>query len=167
MGGREVIKVSAVAHAKSTACETEYASMFIAAVINGKWRDKINPIRRAYQLKMEQTGDCNQASVAISELKRKLPAVMWAGVFSKREANGLKEYSGLLVIDLDHLGTRLTKTKEKLSSDPHVFACFVSPSGDGLKAVWDLVENEANREWDFDNGMSLYRLVASDSALSW
>ena len=49
---------------------------------------------------------------------------------------GVKEYSGLMVIDLDHLGTMLTKAKKKLSSDPHVFACFVSPSGNGLKAVY-------------------------------
>ena len=126
-------KISMVENAKATACKLVGASIFVEAVISGRWRDKIESIRRTYQMTMEQTGgDSKNAGATISRIKRKLPAVIWAGEFSKREANGLKEYSGLLVIDLDHLGTMLTKAKEKLSSDPHVFACFVSPSGNGL-----------------------------------
>tara|TARA_Y100001934_G_C12365317_1_gene783123 strand:- start:271 stop:2631 length:2361 start_codon:yes stop_codon:yes gene_type:complete len=130
-------KISMVENAKATACKSVGTRNFVEAVISGKWRDKIKTIRRTYQMTMEQTGgDSKRASAAISELKRKLPAVIWAGEFSKRESKGVKEYSGLMVIDLDHLGTMLTKAKKKLSSDPHVFACFVSPSGNGLKAVY-------------------------------
>ena len=132
-------KISMVENAKATACKLVGASIFVEAVISGRWRDKIESIRRTYQMTMEQTGgDSKNAGATISRIKRKLPAVIWAGEFSKREANGLKEYSGLLVIDLDHLGTKLTKAKEKLSSDPYVFACFVSPSGNGLKAVFNV-----------------------------
>jgi hypothetical protein len=42
--------------ATATACKTVDASKFVEAVINGKWRDKIEPIRQAYRLTMEQTG---------------------------------------------------------------------------------------------------------------
>jgi len=132
-------KISMVENVKATACKPVGASNFVEDVISGRWRDNIESIRRTYQMTTEQTGGgSKQAGVAIRELKSKLPGVLWAGVFCKRCAEGIEAHSGLLVIDLDHLGTRLTKAKEKLSSDPHVFACFVSPSGDGLKAVFSV-----------------------------
>ena len=91
-------KISMVETAKATACKPVGASIFVEAVISGRWRDKIESIRRTYQMTMEQTGgDSKNAGATISRIKRKLPAVIWAGEFSKREANGLKEYSGLLV----------------------------------------------------------------------
>ena len=106
-------KISMVENAKATACKSVGTRNFVEAVISGKWRDKIKTIRRTYQMTMEQTGgDSKRASAAISELKRKLPAVIWAGEFSKRESKGVKEYSGLMVIALDHLGTMLTKAKK-------------------------------------------------------
>ena len=83
-------KISMVENAKATACKSVGTRNFVEAVISGKWRDKIKTIRRTYQMTMEQTGgDSKRASAAISELKRKLPAVIWAGEFSKRESNGL------------------------------------------------------------------------------
>ena len=130
-------KISMVESATATDCKTVDASKFVEAVTNGKWRDKIEPIRRTYQITMEQTGgDSQQAGAAIGELKRKLPAVMWAGVFRQRKAGAIEAHSGLVVVDWDHVGAGLAKAKEKLSSNPHVFACYVSPSGNGLKAIF-------------------------------
>ena len=130
-------KISMVESATATDCKTVDASKFVEAVTNGKWRDKIEPIRRTYQITMEQTGgDSQQAGAAIGELKRKLPAVMWAGVFGQRKAEAIEAHSGLVVVDLDHVGAGLAKAKDTLAKDPCVFACFVSPSGDGLKAVY-------------------------------
>jgi hypothetical protein len=46
------------------------------------------------------------------------------------------EHSGLLCADLDELGEQLPEIRKKLMSSPYVWAVFLSPSGDGLKAVF-------------------------------
>jgi hypothetical protein len=46
------------------------------------------------------------------------------------------KHSGLLCADLDSLGARLREVRQKLVKSPHVWALFLSPSGDGLKAVF-------------------------------
>ncbi|MDC6387538.1 VapE family protein [Maribacter sp. PR1] len=72
-----------------------------------------------------------------SQLKRGLTGFTPCGTFkvSRKEGN-LKEYSGLIVLDLDNLGIRkLPKIKQQAIHDPHTLAVFVSPSGAGLKIL--------------------------------
>lgn len=71
-----------------------------------------------------------------SQLKRRLPAVMWGGTFSKRSNDALLVPSGFIGADLDHVGERLNDLHDAARRDPHCVACFVSPSGDGLKPVF-------------------------------
>jgi Protein of unknown function (DUF3987)/BT4734-like, N-terminal domain len=42
---------------------------------------------------------------------------------------------GFLCADLDALGETLPEVRKKLQTSPHVFAVFLSPTGDGLKAI--------------------------------
>lgn len=72
---------------------------------------------------------------AYDQGKKDLPAVTWSGTFKARNKAGLVDPSGLVVIDLDHIGDRMPTVRDVLKSDPAVVACFTSPSGDGLKAV--------------------------------
>src|SRR5262245_48946206 len=81
-------------------------------------------------------GDHNKAKLAVSELKKALPAVTWSGMFTRRANGALIRHSGFLCADLDALGARLPGVRDKLEKSPHLFASFVSPSGDGLKAVF-------------------------------
>jgi hypothetical protein len=69
--------------------------------------------------------------------KGKLSAVTFGGQFTQRSKNGLKEHSGLLILDFDKLDTfdEVVELKTKLSNSPYVFACWVSPSGNGLKSL--------------------------------
>jgi len=69
-------------------------------------------------------------------LKKKLPGVMWSGTFSQRANNKLVQHSGLLCADLDALNGDLPEIETRLRSSPHAFAVFVSPSGNGLKAIF-------------------------------
>ena len=70
-----------------------------------------------------------------------LPLVTFGGVFSKREGSGLREPSGLVLLDIDHIsrleGLSLEDLKERLSQDREIGLrlLFTSPSGDGLKIV--------------------------------
>lgn len=89
---------------------------------DGRWGEQVNRIRRA-KTKEER-----------NDLKKSLPAATLSGVFSKRRASGLEEYSGLLQIDID--GVRNPDhTRNALGLDPHILAAFVSPSGTGVKAI--------------------------------
>jgi hypothetical protein len=45
-----------------------------------------------------------------------------------------------VVIDCDHLGESLPTVRDAIEKDPDVFICFLSPSGDGLKVVFELEE---------------------------
>ena len=72
-----------------------------------------------------------------NELKKRLPAICFSGVFNKRNDNGLKEHSGLVCLDFDGYEKKKTllQHKEQLSKDQYVFAVFISPSGNGLKVL--------------------------------
>ena len=71
------------------------------------------------------------------ELKKKLPSILFAGIFEERNRKGLKEHSGLMVVDFDkypnekemntHLGV--------LKQNKHFVLLFISPSGLGVKGV--------------------------------
>ena len=71
------------------------------------------------------------------ELKKRLPAIVFSGLFNKRNSNGLKQHSGLMCFDFDKYPSdkELEKQKEILKKNKHVVLLFVSPSGNGLKAV--------------------------------
>ncbi len=69
--------------------------------------------------------------------KRKilLPAVTWSGTFSARKKELLTQHSGIICIDLDDIDIAIA---DKLKTDVHLFAMFVSPSGNGLKLLFKI-----------------------------
>ena len=72
-----------------------------------------------------------------NELKKQLPAICFSGTFSKRNDNSISEHSGLICLDFDGYEKRkeMLAEKERLSKDKFVYSVFVSPSGNGLKAL--------------------------------
>ena len=67
---------------------------------------------------------------------KQLPAFTPAGVFSKRNCQGLAAHSGLLVLDYDHIEAgNLTEIKAIVTGSTHTAAAFISPSGNGIKAL--------------------------------
>ena len=97
--------------------------------------------QRAEELCLKQTDEAAKAAYqeAKSEYdaaKKKLSAVTLSGTFTKRAIDELETYSGIIQADLDHLhreGVDICELKKRLSLDPHVLFCFVSPGGDGFK----------------------------------
>lgn len=65
-----------------------------------------------------------------------LPYVTFGGTFRKRADSQLKEKSGLMCFDIDHLD-KIEFTKRQLLEDPNLgtVLLFTSPGGDGLKLV--------------------------------
>ena len=85
------------------------------------------------------------------ELKfRLLPAVTFNGVFSEINREHLITYSPVTALDFDHVsGNDLQNLKNRIQSNPYVFCTFVTPSGEGLKA---LVLHD-NRDPDYHKDM--------------
>ena len=81
------------------------------------------------------------------ELKNKLPVVLWSGVFDSRNDDSLTEHSGLIVIDIDHVTTFSTveEVKSVLCLDQHILAVWISPSGDGIKALVNITFRATQR----------------------
>lgn len=111
---------------------------------------KENPHHISVELALQRirTG---KSLTTISELrsgdktqKKKLPVVLWSGAFLERKDSALHDHSGLIVIDLDHVD--VDKLKPVLATDEYVLSCWVSPSGDGLKALVQVTNPERHRD---------------------
>ena len=78
------------------------------------------------------------------EKKLELPVVCFSGEFSSRADEALFEHSGYIVLDFDHVNVEATKTA--LATDDYIYACWVSPSGDGIKALVRITNPERHRD---------------------
>jgi len=81
---------------------------------------------------------------------KNLPCILFAGTFDKRNDAGLIQHSGMCILDFDHVDTAAYKAE--LSAKPWIVAAFISPSGDGIKAV-ARIPAEPNRHRDYFRGI--------------
>lgn len=79
--------------------------------------------------------------------KGDLPSVTFSGVFSKRTDKDLVSHSGFVCLDFDNAPDTLKMISE-LSKDEYIYACWLSPSGTGVKALVKVpAENENHRRY--------------------
>lgn len=78
-----------------------------------------------------------QDKSARNEIKKSLPAICFSGIFTKRSDNSINEHSGLICLDFDGYSNskEMMEERRSIEADKHVYAVFVSPSGDGLKVL--------------------------------
>lgn len=76
--------------------------------------------------------------------KKELPIVCFSGTFTDRTDEGIIDHSSLIVIDFDHVDVE--HVKALLCMDDYVYACWISPSGDGLKALVKVSHPERHRD---------------------
>ena len=69
---------------------------------------------------------------------------MYSGKFSGRKDEDLQEPSSVMVLDFDHID--VVGAKRALATDDYVLACWVSPSGDGLKALVKISHPRKHRD---------------------
>ena len=108
--------------------ENKPIESILSDIKTGKWKTDIEKLRNLKkQNKVEQ----------FDSLKKSLPAFTPSGQFENgRKPEFLKEYSKLIVIDIDKLPEKKLQTvKTKASECKYTFACFVSPGGNGLKIL--------------------------------
>ena len=99
-----------------------HVSDVLARIKNGKQAKLINSIRNE--------GD----KAKKRNLKATLPCICFSGTLSKRTDDALIKHSGLVILDFDHLEDMEGVRKNIVALD-YVYACFTSPSGDGLKVL--------------------------------
>ena len=78
------------------------------------------------------------------EFKKKLPVVLFSGEFETRTDEALTKHSKYIVLDFDHIDVEASKAL--LATDAYVYSCWVSPSGDGLKALVKISNPERHRD---------------------
>ena len=89
---------------------------------------------------MDQQGN----PIPDKDAKRELPVVMYSGKFSGRKDEDLTEHSGVIVLDFDHID--VANSKNALATDDYILSCWVSPSGDGLKALVKIAQPRKHRD---------------------
>jgi hypothetical protein len=77
--------------------------------------------------------------------KNELPIVLFSGEFGDRKDQSLFNHSGYIVLDFDHVSD-VDGSKRMLSTDDYVYSCWVSPSGNGLKALVEVTNPERHRD---------------------
>lgn len=121
----------------------------------GKQRDQILTLRQEYQrlatIEDDKLRKAEKDSVN-ERLKKTLIGYTFNGTFSYRDRDNFIEPSGYTVIDFD--GAKdVQKLKDTVFADDFCFACFISPSGTGVKAVYKIVHD--------NNPESLKRRISS------
>jgi len=104
----------------------------LSRIKKGKSKDKVEEIRRL------GTGDERE------RIKKSLPSPLFSGVFKSRNDNNIISYSGLICLDFDYCNI-----KEKISElkkNKYVVSCWVSPSGNGVKALVEISNPERHLE---------------------
>jgi hypothetical protein len=80
------------------------------------------------------------------ELKKNLPCICFSGKFAAdRKDVDILKHSGFIVLDFDNI-YELRDKQTEIISQPFVYACWVSPSGNGLKALIKIASGSKHRE---------------------
>lgn len=87
-----------------------------------------------------------------NELKKLLAAICFSGKFSKRSDDAISEHSGYICLDFDGYDSdkEMLKHKKAIAKEDAVFSVFVSPSGNGLKAIVRIPKDIDNHTRYFD-----------------
>lgn len=94
-------------------------------ITSDKYKTEVEEIRHLYSI-----GRQDEAKAKKKNLLAFTPSATFKG---KRLLGSLDQYSGIIHLDFDNIGSQLEKTFKKICSIPYTFICFRSPSGVGLK----------------------------------
>ena len=81
-----------------------------------------------------------------NKIKLNLPSVCFSGKFGADRTDAqLLKHSGYIVLDFDNI-FELREKQTEIISNPFIYACWVSPSGNGLKALVKIANGSKHRE---------------------
>lgn len=108
--------------------EHKTIATILEEIKTGKYKPGIIYLRKSLAEKKEE---------AYNKAKKSLPAFTPSGKFvGGRKLEFLTEYSKFIILDIDKLSTTdLQKSKSIAAQSEFTYACFISPSGNGLKIL--------------------------------
>lgn len=80
-----------------------------------------------------------------NELKKNLPSICFSGIFTERKDDCLQTHSGFIVLDFDNVVDLQYSIKKTFEKD-FVKAVWVSPSGNGIKALVKIANGDKHKE---------------------
>lgn len=85
--------------------------------------------------------------------KSKLPITCFNGKFRVRSASAIIEHSGLIILDFDKFENSKDAIdfRDSISDDEFIFACWISPSGHGVKALVKIPQQIENHKLYFQS----------------
>jgi len=99
----------------------------------------------------DKNGISNLSALPMEEYKKQkgdLPGVCFGGWFAKRANSELIKHSGLMILDVDDIGTnKKSNIKEQFIKDEFIYSFWESPSGRGLKALVRIPECKTDSEY--------------------
>ena len=97
---------------------------------------------------------------AYGKEKKKLPAFTPSGIFEGgRRQEFLKEYTGIIVLDIDKSNEQTGKYKSIINACPYTHACFLSPGGNGLKVLVRVVTPADQHKNSFEKVKAYYETM--------
>ena len=98
---------------------------------------------------------------AYNKAKKSLPAFTPSGKFvGGRKLEFLAEYSNCIILDIDKLSTNdLQKSKSIAAQSEFTYACFISPSGNGLKILVKIDTSKTEHKETFLKVQAYYEII--------
>lgn len=78
-----------------------------------------------------------------NKAKEKLKSICFSGEFSRRAAKNIIKHSGYACLDFDDVDEPFV-LRDSLQDNEYIFSAFISPSGNGVKAIVKVPEDIAN-----------------------
>jgi hypothetical protein len=119
-----------------TIYETLYKNQNPHYIPIGKALERIQSGKSLEKVLLVREGD--------KDAKRNLPIVLFSGEFSERKDDKIVNHSGFIVLDFDHVNVE--EYRKTLCTDDFVYACWRSPSGDGIKVLVRISHPERHRD---------------------
>ena len=136
------MKLSIIKNMHQVIGEMEFEDI-ISEIRTGKVKKEIEKIRELIRI---------GKTLEAQNLKKNLPAFTNSGTFNIRRAeHNLLEYSKLICLDFDHISSILLQSKFSIAcSQQFTYACFKSPSGNGLKIFTKVFTDKKSHKKTFD-----------------
>lgn len=121
----------------------------ISHIISGQYQDSINAIRMAKGMGKPERAD---------HLKKELLAFTPSATFKDgRKQEFINTYSGCIHLDFDKLtDEELQQSFAKIRKIPFTYACFTSPSGNGLKVFIKVNSTQENHKKAYKQVQAFY-----------
>jgi hypothetical protein len=119
---------------------SRFNNIYSKVVIQSDLLDELMDIKRGkYKNIIEKCRHCTSKDDydSYKNLKIRLPIVTFCGTFEKgRKLENLANYNKLMILDIDNINfENVNSIKEILQNDKYIYCVWLSPSGNGLKAL--------------------------------